>query len=36
MRTWSIAVGAARTLTLAEQTFIGLCQSAVAITIESK
>jgi DNA-binding transcriptional LysR family regulator len=31
-RTWSVAAPATRTLTLAEQTFIGLCRSAAAVT----
>jgi len=34
-RTWCIAASAARRLTLAEETFIGLCQSAAGITIGS-
>jgi DNA-binding transcriptional LysR family regulator len=32
-RSWCIALQAARTPSLAEQTFIGLCQSAVGVTV---
>lgn len=32
-RNWSIALAAGRTPSLAEQTFIGLCQSAVGVTV---
>jgi len=35
-RTWAVAVQAARTLSLAEQTFIGLCQSACSLKIKSR